>query len=233
MDFFHFAVNIWAALGMGVLIGIERQFGHHPAGLRTNALVCVGAALFVSLSRLAGPGDVPTRIAAQVVSGIGLLGGGVILREGFNVRGMNTAATLWCSGAVGVLAGAGLPLHALFGTMTILMLHLALRPLAERIDARVKAAVDVETHYRVKVVCGATQEAVIRTILMRHVSSDARMTIQRIATREGDRPDRAAVVVDVASTERADRTMQDLISRVNIEPGVTSASFEKLSGMEP
>src|SRR5262245_50173167 len=93
---------------MGVAIGLERQFRQHTAGLRTNALVCVGAALFVSLSRFISPDTSPTRVAAQVVSGIGFLGGGVILREGFNVRGMNTAATLWCSAAVGTLAGAGL-----------------------------------------------------------------------------------------------------------------------------
>jgi hypothetical protein len=77
-----FLVQIGVALLMGLAIGAERQFGQHPAGLRTNALVCVGAALFVSLSRLMAPTDSPTRIAAQVVCGIGFLGGGVILREG-------------------------------------------------------------------------------------------------------------------------------------------------------
>src|SRR3974377_1721040 len=94
-----FVLGIGAALAMGLAIGVERQLGQHPAGLRTNALVCVGAALFVSLSRLMDHEASPTRIAAQVVSGIGFLGGGVILREGLNVKGMTTAATIWCSAA--------------------------------------------------------------------------------------------------------------------------------------
>jgi len=233
MDFFRFALNVGAALLMGVAIGLERQFRQHPAGLRTNALVCVGAALFVSLSRLVAPESSPTRVAAQVVSGIGFLGGGVILREGLTVKGMNTAATLWCSAAVGTLAGAGFPLHGLLGTATVLLLHLGLRPVARRIDARLKTAVDVETLYRIRIVCQEKQEVVIRTILMRHVNSDARMTIQRISTQDTERADQAAVVADIFSIERADRAMQDLMSRLNIEPGVTSVSWEKQPGSDP
>jgi putative Mg2+ transporter-C (MgtC) family protein len=76
LDLAHFVFNILASLVMGVAIGLERQYRQHPAGLRTNALVCVGAALFVSLSRLLAPESSPSRIAAQVVSGIGFLGAG-------------------------------------------------------------------------------------------------------------------------------------------------------------
>src|SRR4051812_44299980 len=90
MEIVSFILNVGAALLMGAAIGLERQFRQRTAGLRTNALVCVGAALFVSLSRLIGPEASPSRVAAQVVSGVGFLGGGIILREGFNVRGMNT-----------------------------------------------------------------------------------------------------------------------------------------------
>src|ERR1700722_11201689 len=127
MDILHFIFNVGVAILMGIAIGMERQIQQHVAGLRTNALVCVGAALFVSLSKLIGDHDSPTRIASYVVSGIGFLGGGVILRDGLNVKGMNTAATLWCSAAVGTLAGSGFPLHAFLGTATVLGLHLGLR----------------------------------------------------------------------------------------------------------
>src|SRR6516164_11258988 len=92
-----FALHVGAALVMGAALGLERQFRGHPAGLRTNALVCVGSAMFVSLSHLMGDHDSPTRIASYIVSGIGFLGGGVILRDGLTVKGMNTAATLWCT----------------------------------------------------------------------------------------------------------------------------------------
>ena len=129
MEIVHFILNVGVALLMGVAIGLERQIQQHVAGLRTNALVCVGAALFVSLSRLMGDHDSPTRIASYIVSGIGFLGGGVILRDGLTVKGMNTAATLWCTAAVGTLACAGFPLHSLIGTVVVLGLHLGLRPL--------------------------------------------------------------------------------------------------------
>jgi putative Mg2+ transporter-C (MgtC) family protein len=224
----QFVFNVGAALVMGLAIGLERQFRQHPAGLRTNALVSVGAALFVSLSRLMGDHDSPTRIASYIVSGIGFLGGGVILREGMNVRGMNTAATLWCTAAIGTLAGAGFPLHGLVGTLTILALHITLRPLAQRIDAQMKTAVDVETIYQMRVVCQEEQERVVRTILLRHVNAHSKMTIQRISTQAGDHDGHATVVVDIYAVERNDRAIQDIMSRINIDPSVTSVSWQKL-----
>src|ERR1700737_5108362 len=94
------------ALVLGSAIGFERQWHQKMAGLRTNALVALGSCGFVVFSAMVGQGD-PTRIAAQIVTGIGFLGAGIILREGINVHGLNTAATLWCSAMVGTLAGAG------------------------------------------------------------------------------------------------------------------------------
>jgi putative Mg2+ transporter-C (MgtC) family protein len=221
-----FAVGLVAALGMGLAIGFERQFHQHPAGLRTNALVAVGAALFVSLSRLMDHEGSPTRIAAQVASGIGFLGGGVILREGLNVKGMTTAATLWCSAAVGSLAGAGFALQALLGTTTILVVNATLLPVSKWIDARAKHA-DVETNYRLKVICQDQDHAYVRTILIRHVDSHPGMMIQGISIHSAEQPGKTLVVADVYSAARDDRAMEDVISRVNIEPGVTSASWER------
>src|SRR5260370_10960883 len=105
----YFAGRAAVALLLGAVVGLERQWRQRTAGLRTNALVALGAALFELFAvLLAGQHGVdPTRIAAYVVSGIGFLGAGVILRDGVTVRGINTAATIWCSAAVGVLAGAG------------------------------------------------------------------------------------------------------------------------------
>jgi putative Mg2+ transporter-C (MgtC) family protein len=222
-----FALNVGAALLMGMAIGLERQWRQHTAGLRTNTLVCLGAAMFVSLSLLMHDENSPTRIASYVVSGIGFLGGGVILREGLNVRGMNTAATLWCTAAIGALSGSGFPLHALIGTGVILAVHLGLRPLALWVDAHSKRTGDVETLYRMRVVCADKQEGLVRTILLRHVNAHAHMTVQGISTQDADQPDQAAVVAEVFSMGRNDRAMEDLMSRINIEPGVTSVSWEK------
>ncbi len=224
----RFVFNVGAALVMGLAIGLERQFRQHPAGLRTNALVCVGAALFVSLSRLVGDENSPTRIASYIVSGIGFLGGGVILREGMNVKGMNTAATLWCTAAIGTLAGSGFPLHALIGTMTVVGMNLALRPVANRIDARMKTAVNVETIYQMRVVCQVAQEGVVRTILLRHINTHPKMTVQRISTQAGERDGQAVVLVDIYAVERNERAMQEIMSRINIEPSVSTVSWERL-----
>src|SRR6202453_409200 len=116
----EFALRLGVGLGCGALIGIERQWQARRAGLRTNALVATGATLFVLYSVAANDSGSPTRVASYVVSGVGFLGGGVILREGFNVHGLNTAATLWCSAAVGVLAAGGHFLFALIATGAIL-----------------------------------------------------------------------------------------------------------------
>jgi putative Mg2+ transporter-C (MgtC) family protein len=228
MDTPSFALNIFAALLMGTLIGLERQWRQHTAGLRTNALVCLGAAMFVSLSLLMHDDNSPTRVASYVVSGIGFLGGGVILREGLNVRGMNTAATLWCTAAVGALSGSGFPLYAAIGTAVILTVNLTLRPLGRWVDARSKAVADVEVMYRLRVVCQEKEEGVIRTILLRHVNSQPSMVIQGISTQDAEQPDRAAVVAEVFSMGRNDRAMENLVSRINIEPGVSAVSWEKM-----
>jgi len=228
MDQVAFVVNIGVAFLMGSAIGIERQLRQHPAGLRTNALVCVGAALFVSLSRLMDHESSPTRIAAQVVSGIGFLGGGVILREGLSVRGMTTAATLWCSAAVGTLAGAGFAVHGAVGTGIILAMNFGLRPVSRRIDARVRRAIDVETRYRMTIVCPDEHESVIRGILARHINNHPTMVIQGISTQGAGPVGKTAVIVEAQSAIRNDRAMEELVSRINIEPGVVSVQWERV-----
>ncbi len=99
--------GLLAALGLGALIGLERQYRKHPAGLHTNALVALGAAAFVLAGTLVDGGSGTARVAGQVITGVGFLCAGVIFHQGATVRGLNTAATAWCSAAVGVMAGFG------------------------------------------------------------------------------------------------------------------------------
>jgi putative Mg2+ transporter-C (MgtC) family protein len=115
-----FLLRLATGVGCGALIGVERQWRARMAGLRTNALVATGATLFVLYSEAVGDTGSPTRVASCVVSGIGFLGGGVILRDGAGVRGLDTAATLWCSAAVGVLAASGKLGLAVLGTVAVL-----------------------------------------------------------------------------------------------------------------
>src|SRR6516162_2779864 len=128
------ALNLAVALALGAVIGFERQWRQRMAGLRTNTLVAIGAASFVIFASLVPGEGSPTRVAAQVVSGIGFLGAGIIFREGLNITGLNTAATLWCSAAVGVLAGEGLAAHAALATAFVIFANLGMRPLVRLIN---------------------------------------------------------------------------------------------------
>ena len=136
------------AAGLGAAIGIERELRDREAGLRTHVLVSVGSALFTIVSAygfhdlIANGGPViradPTRIAAQIVTGIGFLGAGAIIREGLSVRGLTTAATLWGVAAIGMASGAGYYSAALFGTAIVILALWPLRALAFRVLERAR-----------------------------------------------------------------------------------------------
>ena len=133
LAFLDTAASLLAAFVLGTLIGAERQFRQRSAGLRTNVLVAVGAAAFVDFgSRLGGTGAI--QVMAYVVSGIGFLGAGAIMKEGVNSRGLNTAATLWCSAAVGAAAGAGLIAEAGLLTLFVIAGNTLLRPIVNSIN---------------------------------------------------------------------------------------------------
>ena len=159
------AVALAVAFLLGTLIGLERQLRQRSAGLRTTVLVALGSAAFADLGgRLLGP-DGATRLIAYVISGIGFLGAGVILKEGANIRGLNTAATLWCSAAVGTFAGSGLPVEAAVLAAFVLGANTALRPLVNWVNRRPLAASDTEAHYRVHVICGLDAVPDVRDLL--------------------------------------------------------------------
>jgi putative Mg2+ transporter-C (MgtC) family protein len=160
------AISLGAATLFGACIGFERQWRQRMAGLRTNTLVAIGAASFVVFAGLFPDGDSPTRVAAQVVSGIGFLGAGIIFREGLHVTGLNTAATLWCSAAVGLLAGSGHPLHAALATGFVVLVNLTLRPLVRIINRQPIMQAETDFHYRIRVVCRNPEEAHVRALLL-------------------------------------------------------------------
>src|ERR1700742_1943393 len=130
------ALALAVAFVLGGIIGFERQWRQRTAGLRTNVLVAGGAAAFVDLGLRMGAGDGSVRVISYVVSGIGFLGAGVIMKEGAQVRGINTAATLWSSAAVGAFAGSGQPVEAALVTAFILAGNTLLRPLANYINRK-------------------------------------------------------------------------------------------------
>lgn len=231
MTWMAFAAQLLLAALCGAAVGLERQWRQRQAGLRTNALVAIGSAAYVALPALVDKVDTsPTRVAAQVVSGIGFLAGGVILKEGATVRGLNTAATLWCSSAIGVLAGSGLAPEAILLTAFVVVTHLALRPLARRINRQPIDQADLETRYRLEVTCGEPQEAHIRPLLIQEIArSQFKLQSLRSVDLLGSDKVRleATISGDGQATEET-RRLEEITARLAMEAAVTTIGWETL-----
>lgn len=218
-------LRVGAALLLGAVIGLERQWRQRSAGLRTYALVSLGSALFVVMAAMT-PGEMsPTRVAAQVVAGVGFLGAGVIMRTGLNVQGLNTAGTIWCSAAVGVLAGSALYLPATAGAAAVLLVNLALRPVAVVISRRPVDATEQPVHYRLKMVCKAAAELRVRTLVVQLLST-APLVLQSLES--GDDPADASknlVEALLVSSERQDASMEQIAGRLGLESEIYAISW--------
>lgn len=224
MNYTEFALRLGLAFLLGVLIGVERQWRQKLAGLRTNCLVSMGAALFVMLAAMI-PGDSsPSRIAAQVVSGIGFLGAGIIIRDGVNVRGLNTAATLWCSAAVGTLCGEGAFFPATLGALAVVAANLVLRPLARKIE-KTSPASEEEVSYSFTCVCRTQDEAHVRALLLQAIQL---LPLTLAALDSEDDPDMRTVRVhaELRSLGRQDRLLEQVVTRLSLEAGVTKIRWE-------
>jgi putative Mg2+ transporter-C (MgtC) family protein len=122
------AICVLMAFLCGTIVGFERERGHKPAGLRTQILICVGSAIFTIVSASASMGaHEPARIAAQIVTGVGFLGAGSILRDRYQITGLTTAATIWTVSAIGIVAGAGYASAALCLSVGVLLVLVAFR----------------------------------------------------------------------------------------------------------
>lgn len=226
----EFVLRMTLALFLGAAIGFERHWRHKMAGLRTNTLVATGAALFVVLSIMITHDASPSRIASQIVTGIGFLGAGVIMKDGFGVRGLNTAATLWCSAAVGTLCGVGAWEEAILGTVFIIVCHTGLRPLENYLNKLTfakKPKSNTEQEYLIKVSCKKTEESRIRSILVKQLKTPS---TKIIGIRSRDRYDDAAIVqisVNLLSIGEQEEFLEnDVISSLQKQEGIKSVNWE-------
>ena len=219
------AINLAVALGLSAAIGFERQWRNRQAGLRTNSLVSLGAAMFVVFAALV-PGDAsPTRVAAQVVSGIGFLGAGLIFREGLSVRGLNTAATLWCSAAIGVLAGAGYLLYATVAAGFVVFVNLLLRPIVNFIDRQSLTSTELEIHYIVSVTCRSPEEAHVRALLLQGLAGTG-LGLRRLDSNDVGDTGRVCVTASVTSPHRVDADVEKIVGRLSLEQTVSAARWQ-------
>jgi putative Mg2+ transporter-C (MgtC) family protein len=226
MQLHFFVLHLVVALALGALIGAERQLRQRLAGLRTNALVAAGSALFVLVAAFSTDPQGNARIAAQVVSGIGFLGAGVIMREGLNVRGLNTAATLWCSAAVGVLSGMGQTVEAAIGAAVILGANVVLRGLTQRINRQdTRTATEMEHRYQLTVVCREEDEVRVRTLLL-HAIAGMSLVLQSLTSKDLEgTPGRVEVSAELVATVQNQAQLEQLVSRISLETGVTSVRW--------
>lgn len=218
-----FAARLGVGVGCGALIGLERQWRARRAGLRTNALVAAGATLFV-LYAAATTDSSPTRVASYVVSGIGFLGGGVILREGVNVRGLNTAATLWCSAAIGVLAASGHLVFTLIGTGTVIGIHVLGRPLGRLIDRDDGADEDESlVPFVVQVICRPKHEKYARAQIVQHAGSND-ITLRGVHTGQPVGDD-ITLTAHLLMSGDVPARLERLVAELSLQPGVRAVQW--------
>lgn len=225
------ALNLGTAVGLGAVIGFERQWRQRLAGLRTNTLVALGAASFVVYENIFSAEPSMTRVAAQVVSGIGFLGAGIIFREGLNVRGLNTAATLWCSAAVGVLAGGGALSYAALAAGMVIVVNLLLRPLVQRINRQPFASAETQSQYVVNVVCRGDTEAHVRALLLQGLTAGG-IRLHRLDSSNIEDSDRVEVLAEVSADRRSDGVLEQIVGRLSLEPSVTAVRWRVESSIE-
>ena len=218
-------LNLFVAACLGAAIGLERQWRQHLAGLRTNTLVALGAAIFITYSRAVSDEEGATRIAAQVVSGIGFLGAGVIFKEGLNVRGLNTAATLWCSAAVGLLAGEGLALYGLVAAVLVIGANVGLRPLVRAINRQPIEMSEEEQHYVVSIQCRAARAADVRARLVEDVAGVPDLHFSQLDSAFIEEGGRVEVTATVTSHNRRELALEAIVGRFADMEGVIRASW--------
>jgi putative Mg2+ transporter-C (MgtC) family protein len=222
-DFYDTLISLAVAFVLGTLIGAERQYRQRSAGLRTNVLVALGAAAFVDLAQRLNGADGAVRVIAYVVSGIGFLGAGAIMKEGMNVRGLNTAATLWASAAVGSCAGADMIAQSAALTVFVLAGNTLLRPLVNAIDRIPLNEHSSEATYEIRATTDPQRSAEVREFMIERLDAASYPVREtKIVFRSDEIVEVAAVLVPLA-VEPAD--LDAVVGDLSRLPGVAHATW--------
>jgi putative Mg2+ transporter-C (MgtC) family protein len=209
-DFIDSLISLLTAFVLGTLIGAERQYRQRQGGLRTNALVALGAAAFVDIGMHLNGNPGATQIIAYVVSGVGFIGAGVIMKQGGNVWGLNTAATLWCSAAVGACAGADLAVEAIVLTAFVLVGNTLLRPLVNAINRAPITEGTTEAIYEVRLTTDAKRLEEGRELLTAQLKT-ANYPLREIEVVERD-PETVEIVATLVGTSANRDELERVVS---------------------
>lgn len=195
------------------------------AGTRTTALVAAGAAAFVMCAFMVH--DTVRnegQIVSYVVSGVGFLGAGVIFKDSGGVRGLNTAATIWCSAAIGAISGLGNPLPALILAVAVLSTNIVLRPLAYRLYPVQSAGEEQEVAYAFELICRPEDEAHMRALLLQAMSRSP-LTLTALRSEDIEGTQKMKVTAQIRGLGRQDEPLEQLVVRLSLEAGVSSVSW--------
>ena len=218
MSLEQFIVYLLICFFLSFFIGIERQYRHRSVGLRTTILVAMGSYLFVSFSVLLNGYNIDvTRIAAQIVTGIGFLGAGVILKDGVKIRGLTTAATLWCTAAIGVLCASGFILEAISGTVIILFSNVFLRYVNKIVNQKNKYE---QTKEEFKVTITSSKDRIKE--LIKDITSNTKFNINKLDVKKN------TIILNITFFKSEEKQITEFIDIINKKYEIEEYSYEKL-----
>ncbi|MCD8199193.1 MAG: MgtC/SapB family protein [Phascolarctobacterium sp.] len=225
MEYTDFIARIGLSLILGFFIGLERQLTGHSAGVRINVLICMGTAFFTLFPMIYGSGEV-FRVGSSIITGVGFLCSGVIFKDSGSVRGMNTAATLWCTAAIGILASTGMHLMAIIAASVLIASNLVLRSVSRKINP-IRLEEESEKQYRISVICQEDAEQKIRQML---IKGNTCSTLYLNNLESGDvTGDKVEIVAEYFSTGKPKNDiLEDIVSKILLLPEVVNAGWEVL-----
>lgn len=218
MSLEQFIVYLLICFFLSFFIGIERQYRQRSVGLRTTILVAIGSYLFVSFSVLLNGYNIDvTRIAAQIVTGIGFLGAGVILKDGVKIRGLTTAATLWCTAAIGVLCASGFILEAISGTVIILFSNVFLRYVNKIVNQKSRYE---QTSEEFKVTITSSKDRIKE--LIKDITSNTKFNINKLDVKKN------TIILNITFFKPEEKQITEFIDIINKKYEIEEYSYEKL-----
>lgn len=218
MSLEQFIVYLLICFFLSFFIGIERQYRQRSVGLRTTILVAIGSYLFVSFSVLLNGYNIDvTRIAAQIVTGIGFLGAGVILKDGVKIRGLTTAATLWCTAAIGVLCASGFILEAISGTVIILFSNVFLRYVNKIVNQKSRYE---QTSEEFKVTITVSKDRIKE--LIKDITSNTKFNINKLDVKKN------TIILNITFFKSEEKQITEFIDIINKKYEIEEYSYEKL-----
>lgn len=218
MSLEQFIVYLLICFFLSFFIGIERQYRQRSVGLRTTILVAIGSYLFVSFSVLLNGYNIDvTRIAAQIVTGIGFLGAGVILKDGVKIRGLTTAATLWCTAAIGVLCASGFILEAISGTVIILFSNVFLRYVNKIVNQKSRYE---QTSEEFKVTITSSKDRIKE--LIKDITSNTKFNINKLDVKKN------TIILNITFFKSEEKQITEFIDIINKKYEIEEYSYEKL-----